>query len=298
MKTLVRKRRYKRKKSASKKNNTNKKGFFVGGEDKMKNALDRVIEMFDKGEVAKAVAIVSHPKFNIPSAKWSLSNKILAYFVNGASDPRSFKAWEREGRAPKKAHHFYIFKPYTKSYWKTITDEDGNEKKIRKSVVIGFNAHPVWDVSDTEGKELDYQKLELPDFPLMEKSREWGIDVSAVGGNDCWHGAYVQRFKADGSVEEAIKMATSEEKVFFHELAHAAHKRVHENFNEEMHHIKEIVAELSAAVLSELVGVTMPNHGDSLKYIKRHAESQDKSVGMACIDVIADVEKVLKLILS
>jgi hypothetical protein len=38
----------------------------------------------------------------------------------------------------------------------------------------------VFRVEDTKGKELDYQNIELPELPLIDRAQEWGIDVKAV----------------------------------------------------------------------------------------------------------------------
>ena len=63
------------------------------------------------------------------------------------------------------------------------------------------------------------KSLELPDFPLIERAEEWGISVKAVPGNYRYYGYY-----QPGRNE--IALATPEESVFFHELAHAAHEKV------------------------------------------------------------------------
>ena len=47
-------------------------------------------------------------------------------------------------------------------------------------------------------------------------------------------------------------MATEEESIFFHELAHAAHSRLEKEFSNIESWKKEVVAELSAAVLCRL----------------------------------------------
>jgi len=47
----------------------------------------------------------------------------------------------------------------------------------------GFTCRPVFRLEDTDGEVLDYEKLELPDFPLIERAEEWGISVKAIPGN-------------------------------------------------------------------------------------------------------------------
>ena len=48
---------------------------------------------------------------------------------------------------------------------------------------VKIQARAVFRVEDTDGEPLDYQKMELPEFPLIEKAKEWGIFVKAVPGN-------------------------------------------------------------------------------------------------------------------
>lgn len=97
------------------------------------------------------------------------------------------------------------------------------------------------------------------------------------------------------SVAEEIWLATPSEKTFFHELSHAAHKRVKGKLVNGQNPKQEIVAELSAQVLAQLVGTKLESTvGNSYKYIEGYAK---KDVGKACLAVISDVEKVLKLIL-
>ena len=60
----------------------------------------------------------------------------------------------------------------------------------------------------------------------------------------------------------------------------------------------EIVAELSAAVLCEMVGKTSKRIGNHLKYIQHYAEKENLNPVRACLKVINEVEKVLELILK
>jgi len=41
---------------------------------------------------------------------------------------------------------------------------------------------PVFRVEDTDGQPLEYERIELPELPLMEKATEWRISVKAVLG--------------------------------------------------------------------------------------------------------------------
>ena len=62
---------------------------------------------------------------------------------------------------------------------------------------------------------------------------------------------------------------------------------------------QEIVAEFSAQVLCQMVGVSLESTiGNSYEYIRNYAEIRQVSLEKACLQAVADVEKCLKLILE
>jgi hypothetical protein len=132
--------------------------------------------------------------------------------------------------------------------------------------------------------------LELPPLPLLEAARAWGIDVRPVGGGAAFHGRF-----SPGKQE--IILASPEECVFFHELAHAAHHRFRP-LKGGQHWDQEIVAELAASVLCRLAGKPGERHlGHNLRYIARYAREAGRDPLRACLEVIGDTERVLNLIL-
>ncbi len=86
--------------------------------------------------------------------------------------------------------------------------------------------------------------------------------------------------------------------MFFHELAHVAHKRVLGELKGGQDWKQEIVAELSAAVLCQIIGKTSKHLGNHYQYIERYGKEANLTPWQACIRVMADVEKVLTLILE
>ena len=166
-----------------------------------------------------------------------------------------------------------------------------NEEGEEEEVLAGFMARPVFRVEDTEGELLDYQQIKLPELPLIDKANEWGIVVKAIPGNYRYYGYFSQERKEIG-------LATKEESVFFHELAHAAHQRVTTDFKDVQNWKKETVAELTAAVLCKIVGKTSRYLGNNYQYIKHYARETNLTPVRACMEVMADVEKVLGLILK
>jgi len=166
-------------------------------------------------------------------------------------------------------------------------NEDGEEEEV----LAAFMARPVFRVEDTEGELLDYQRIELPELPFVDKANEWGISIKAIPGNYRCYGYFSHERKEIG-------LASKEESVFFHELAHAAHQRVTTDFKNAQYWRKEIVAELTAAVLCKMLGKTSRYLGNNHQYISHYAKETNLTPVKACIEVMGDVEKVLNLVLE
>jgi len=253
--------------------------------ENVKKALDGIIEKFRTGEVPDAIALSMFPIPDIPSAKWSLLNRTMMFF-RGTADARGFKQWQKAERSVKKgAKAFHILVPLIK----TVKEEGEDEEK---QILKGFVAGPVFKVEDTEGKPLEYDCLELPEMPLMQKATEWGVNVKAIPGNYQYYGYY-------STARKEIALATKEECVFFHELAHAAHEKVKGKLKAGQDPLQEIVAELSAQALCRMVGKQSSDTlGNSYRYIGNYAEKLGITIYTACLRVMSDTEKVLELILD
>jgi len=253
--------------------------------DKVKNVLKGILEMFQSDDIPEAVAYASHPVADIPSNRWSFTNRIIMFF-SGTTDARGFRQWKEANRHVKKGSKaFHILVP---CFGKDKDEETGKEQKVLRY----FKSAPVFRLEDTDGEPLDYQTLEVPDIPLIERANEWGINVRSIPGNYFYHGSY-------SKTQKKISLATDEEGVFFHELAHAAHEKVNGDLKNGQDPFQEIVAELSAQALCRLVGKTAHETlGNSYRYIESYAKKLDLSPYSACMRVMRDTEKVLKLILK
>jgi hypothetical protein len=250
---------------------------------RIKEALESILACFESGDIPEAIAYSVFPAADIPSARWSLLNRTLMYMA-GTMDARGFLQWKRAKRYIKKgAKAIYILVP------RLVIRENGDGEE--KEVLAGFLARPVFRMEDTEGELLAYQKIELPQLPLMERAEQWGIAVKPIPGNYRCYGYFSEQRKEIG-------LATREEGVFFHELAHAAHQRVGIDFKNIPYWRREVVAELSAAVLCKMAGKTSKYIGNHYQYIAHYAKSVDFSPVKACLEVMGDVEKVLKVILK
>lgn len=242
--------------------------------------LSGILERFKTGDIPDAIALASYPKFQVPSNSWSLM------LISGTDDARGWRQWQQAKRFIKQgAKAIYILVPYVT---KTLDKKTGETNYALK----GFVPRPVFKVQDTDGEPLDYQELELPDFPLMERALEWGITVKAVPGNYSYQGCYSPRLRE-------IKLATKAESVFFHELAHVAHQKIKGRLQPWQEPFQEIVAELAATALCKLVGKDPRDSlGNSYQYIEAYAEEVEITSLTACLRVMSETEKVINLILK
>ncbi len=252
--------------------------------EKVKEALKSILQRFENSDLPEVIALSTFPIPNIPAARWSLLNRMLM-FIAGTSDARGFRQWQEVRRyVTKGAKAFAILAP--RFIKKQAEDEEG--EKIR---LAGFLSIPVFRVEDTEGEPLDYQKIELPELPLIEVAQRWGVSVKAIPGNYFYIGCFSQE-------QKEIALATKEESIFFHELAHAAHQRILGELKRGQDWRQEIVAELSAATLCKIVGKTTKFLGNSYQYIEKYAAQANLTPWQGCMRMMSDVEKVLNLLLG
>lgn len=230
---------------------------------KVRETLNTIIDRFKSGNIPEAVAYSMFPIPNLPSSRWSLLNRTLMFF-SGTQDARGIKQWNSVNRNVKKGSKaMYILVPY---FRKSDDDFEGQQ------VLTGFGCSPVYRVEDTKGEPLEYENIELPDLPFIERAQQWGISLKAIPGNYRYYGYY-----SPGRKEIAV--ATSSECVFFHELAHAAHHILKGNFKPGQDSLQEVVAELSAQTLAVMVGKSAEDTiGNSFRYIKTYAEKLEINV--------------------
>ncbi|WP_243113651.1 ArdC-like ssDNA-binding domain-containing protein [Desulfofundulus salinus] len=268
--------------------------------EKARETLNRLLEMFRTGDLPHAVArtvIRAKAGYERPSDRWSLGNRLLMYLA-GTEDARGFKQWEEAGRHVKKgARAFYILAPCTKK--KTVREREidsdtGEEREVERErvVITGFRCVPVFRYEDTEGAplpEVDYAPPEPP--PLFDVAMRFVGDVKYkpfVGG---YYGYF-------DPARREIVLNTHDARTFFHELAHAVHHQVKPGgLKPGQHADQEIVAEVVAAALCEMYGFKgYIWHG--WEYIRHYAGQDGRKALKAVMGVLADVEKVLEVILE
>lgn len=250
---------------------------------RVKETLDKILKRFEIGDIPESVAYAMFPVPGVPCGKWSLLNRMLV-FLSGSFDCRGIRQWNSKNRYVKKGSKcIYILVPYLKQI-----EDDLGENKQR---LLGFGVSPVFRAEDTQGEPLEYEIIPVPKLPFMQRAHDWGISVKSVPGIYRFYGCYSPRRKE-------ISIATNQECVFFHELAHAAHHIVKGSLKPGQDPLQEIVAELSAAALAQMAGKSIEaSMGNHYRYIQRYADKLKMSVHSACLKVLSDVEKVLNLII-
>ncbi|MGD9824350.1 ArdC-like ssDNA-binding domain-containing protein [Desulfobacter sp.] len=246
--------------------------------------LQSIVSAFESGDIPDAVAVASFPIPDIPSTQWSFTNRTIQ-FLSGTADARGFNQWKTVHRHVKKgAKAVYILVPC----FRRQQDEETEEEQ---QVLTFFKAMPVFRVEDTEGLPLDYQNIELPELPLLQRAYDWEINVKAVPGNYRYYGYF-------SPARKEIALATPSEKTFFHELSHTADFIIKGNLKAGQDPFQEITAELSAQALSRIAGKSIEDTtGNSFRYISHYAKKVKMSPEKACLKVLSDCEKILNLIL-
>jgi len=252
---------------------------------KVKSVLDSILDQFKNSDnIPQMIALATFPTADFPMHKWSLLNQLVCYFT-GLTDFRGYKQWlevKRFVTKGEKATHILV--PWIKK----DKDEQTNEEKSHLS---GFITACVFAVEQTEGEQLEYQQLELPPFPLMDRAKELGVNVAAIPGSYDHYGYYSQTNKV-------IALASPEECVFFHEVCHLADDKIN-GIKTGQDPIQEITAELGALALCQIVGLDGSKHlGNHYRYIESYAKEVELSPYSAILKVISNTEKILNFLLQ
>ena len=179
-------------------------------EQQWQQALSGILQEFQQGTIPEAIALALFPEADVPSARWSLTNRLLMVLA-GTQDARGIKQWNAVGRRVKKgAKALRIFAPRiirVKAQKPAEPLEDQGEENQEQQKLVGFLLIPVFRVEDTEGEPLGWAWES--DLPLLEVALAWGLEAKAIPGNVAFYGS----FRASTS---EISLASPEEKVFFH----------------------------------------------------------------------------------
>ncbi len=247
--------------------------------------LDKIVQLFSSKELPDlcARALINAP--SKPSSKWSLGNQLLMLLA-GTADARGYRQWEEVGRHVRSgAKAFYVLGPV--KIRRTKENVTANEEEQQEEVLVGFRGIPVFRVEDTEGNNLpSYTPRDPP--PLLEVASRFGMRVMYERLAPGVYGATDHDSKT-------ILLATEDWSVFFHELAHAIHRRFEPKTGHGQEPEAETIAQLVAATLARLYG--RPADAFSWTYIASQVNSSSpQKVGRLCMRVLDRTKKVLELI--
>lgn len=256
-------------------------------EDRAKAALVDLLSLWESDRLPAAIAqtVIHRLESDAPSTDWSLGNQLIM-IMSGTDDARGFKQWNAVGRTVKKgAKAVYILAPRSKK----ITERNEKGQQEEKYICTGFLGIPVFRYEDTEGEEIvrpDYRPAELP--PLHGIAERLGYNVRYAPFTKNYLG-----YCNSGMVKEVV-LCSHEMRVFFHELAHAAHGSIEDLYSGQNPR-QEIIAETVSAVLCKLYGIEGYERR-TIDYIRRYANGE--SPAQAVAKHLGDVQKVLDVILS
>jgi hypothetical protein len=126
----------------------------------------------------------------------------------------------------------------------------------------------------------------------MDVAKTWGLKINSVAFAGRCYGYY--RHNSE------IALASPEDIVFYHELAHAAHDRLNlvRKSNPKNNPANEIVAEFVGAVLCYMDNKKTGKLGGAYEYLKAYADKTNKTVDKAVMKLLSEIEAVLKHILD
>lgn len=265
--------------------------------DLIEEALSGLLAMLTRGELPEAIARteITRRSSDAPSAAWSLGNQLLM-IAAGTNDARGFRQWQAASRQVKKgARAFRILGPIaarkSRSHDTNATEEEGPSRKDEARVIVtGFKALPVFRLEDTDGEPVevpDYAPITLP--PLADVAERLGVTVRYAPRLGGYLGFY-------SLARKDITLCSYDERIFFHELAHAAHDHTTGGKlkgGQDSH--QEIVAETAAATLCHMHGL-VGYLAHSRDYIDRYANGE--GAARAMMGVLSEVRAVLDLILG
>ena len=255
----------------------------------VQDTIRRLMDLFERqdfGEVLTHTVIRRHPNDCVPSDQWSLGNRLLMVLA-GTLDARGYRQWMDVGRYVRKGEtSIKIVAPVTRRISKDKDAESEPETQL-----VGFCPVSVFALESTDGKPLptfDYEPPTQPPFwPVAEKL---GIKVryTPFSGNDL---GYYQPGR------QQIVLKSQDSFVFYHELAHAVHNSFEPILPGKLARA-EVVAEMTAAVLCQMQGVTGYEHS-AYRYMANYAQGkEDNAILQFILGTLADVERVVNRILE
>lgn len=279
-------------------------------QDEVKNEraemLTKAVEKFSNSESFK-----EYLKFMNTFHQYSACNSMLIW-LQGGTLVAGFNAWKEKGRSVKKGEKaIRIYAPMIGKGWFTALDEngvpkkdeDGKEIKVLKQYIKGFRRVSVFDVSQTEGKELpeladpkmltgDMTKEEFENIFKMVSS----VTTATVGMEEITSGA--NGYFAPSENRIAVNKGMSREqtiKTLIHEVTHSLlHNKAEMEKNPKSREQKEVEAESVAYLVCSYLGIDSAEY--SFDYVSSWAMGDVKLVTKSMDTVKKTADKIIEVL--
>ena len=181
--------------------------------------------------------------------RYSFCNQMILMFHN-CSQVAGYKRWQELGRSVKKGSKaVWILAPAY--YKKKVENEEGEEEEIRK---LYFRSVPVFDISDTEGEEIERgmttrSKVNFPE--AKEAAEKLGFTVSLKPLKIAMGGFIKERaITLNSNLNDTEHVGT-----LIHELSHGLLDHTNSKNGELPAKVKEQQAETATYLACRILGV-------------------------------------------
>lgn len=279
-------------------------------QDEVKNEraemLTKAVEKFNNSESFK-----EYLKFMNTFHQYSACNSLLIWFQGGTL-VAGFNAWKEKGRSVKKGEKaIKIYAPVMAKGWFTAldadgkpkVDEDGHEIKVQKQYINGFRRVSVFDVSQTEGKELpelanpkmltgdmteeEYNGL----FEMISKATTAKVEMEEItNGSNGYFAPQENRIAVNKgmSKEQSIK-------TLIHEVTHSLlHNEEEMKKNPKSREQKEVEAESVAYLVCSYLGIDSAEY--SFEYVSAWALGDVKLITKSMDTIKKTADKIIEVL--
>ena len=220
--------------------------------------------------------------------QYSFSNLILILWQHpGSTLCAGYRQWEKHGRQVLKGEKgLKILAPWVGK--RTEVDKDTGEETEQS--FMRFFAVNVFDVSQTEGEELD-----IGHSDAFEKT-DWVLqDVVKLFGYPMYYDQGIANGHTDGKKIGIAprKNKTSEVAYYFHELAHCELGHM-ANHKDVPHDVQELEAEAASYLVCSILGI---KHEKAALYIG-HWHGTAERLGLSGARILKCAEKITKKVLE
>lgn len=249
-------------------------------EDEIKQ-LAETVDMERKG-TRFAEILDTMAKFH----KYSFNNSILIRLQQPeARRVAGFQTWKKLGRFVKRGEKgIHILAPLVRK--KVLENKEGEDQKIQ--ILRGFMAVTVFDISQTEGRELEgfqYQELAPVADDLLEKAKQIALQKGyTLEFVETLNGPLGYCINATKEIKVVTSSPEQMFTVLLHEIGHAMleHQGGQEKF-------KELEAESVAYVVSRHLGLEPKN----VDYLLSYGANKDD-----ILSILESVQKVSQVIIA